>query len=66
MILDDTNDSIGKKIRNAKVLGIPYLAILGNTTNENEIELEYTKDDTKEIINSNELIDKFKSIKSSI
>ena len=66
VILDDTNDSIGKKIRNAKVLGIPYLAILGNTTNENEIELEYTKDDTKEIINSNELIDKFKSIKSSI
>ena len=32
VIIDDTNDSIGKKIRNAKVLGVPYIAILGNST----------------------------------
>ncbi len=62
VILDDTNESIGKKIRNAKVFGIPYIAILGNSTTESELELEYTKDDTKEIINAEELIKKFKEL----
>ena len=62
VILDDTNESIGKKIRNAKVFGIPYIAILGNSTSESELELEYTKDDTKEIINVEELIKKFKEL----
>ena len=66
VILDDTNDSIGKKIRNAKVLGIPYIAILGNSTKENEIELEYTKDDSKEIINKIDIVNKFKNIKNNI
>lgn len=66
VILDDTNDSIGKKIRNAKVLGIPYIAILGNSTNTGELELEYTKDDTKEIISTEKAINKFKEIKNNI
>ena len=59
VIIDDTNDSIGKKIRNAKVLGVPYIAILGNSTEVGNIELEYTKDDTKEIVSKSELITKF-------
>ena len=59
VIIDDTNDSIGKKIRNAKVLGIPYIAILGNSNEVGNIELEYTKDDTKEIVSKSELITKF-------
>ena len=58
VIIDDTNDSIGKKIRNAKVLGVPYIAILGNSTEVGNIELEYTKDDTKEIVSKSELITK--------
>ena len=62
VIIDDTNDSIGKKIRNAKVLGIPYIAILGNSTEVGSIELEYTKDDTKEIVSKSELITKFEKI----
>lgn len=62
VIIDDTNDSIGKKIRNAKVLGIPYIAILGNSTGTGSIELEYTKDDTKEIVSKLELITKFEKI----
>ena len=66
VILDDTNDSIGKKIRNAKVLGIPYIAILGNSTNVDEIELEYTKDDSKEILTSSSVIEKFTNLKNSI
>ena len=65
VIIDDTNDSIGKKIRNAKVLGIPYIAILGNSTKEFEVELEYTKDDSKEIISFEDIIDKFKKIKKA-
>ena len=65
VIIDDTNDSIGKKIRNAKVLGIPYIAILGNSTNENQIELEFTKDDSKEIIDTVSVIEKFKGIKNA-
>ena len=59
VIIDDTNDTIGRKIRNAKILGIPYIAILGNNTNEAEIELEKTKDDTKEILNKEEIMQKF-------
>jgi prolyl-tRNA synthetase len=62
VIIDDTNDSIGKKIRNAKVLGIPYIAILGNSTEVGNIELEYTKDDTKETVSKSELITKFEKI----
>ena len=62
VIIDDTNDSIGKKIRNAKVLGVPYIAILGNSTEVGNIELEYTKDDTKEIVSKLELITKFEKI----
>ena len=65
VIIDDTNDSIGKKIRNAKVLGIPYIAILGNSTNKNQIELEFTKDDSKEIIDTVSVIEKFKEIKNA-
>ena len=66
VILDDTNDSIGKKIRNAKVLGIPYIAILGNTTEAGSIELEYTKDDSKEVISTNDIVLKFQEIKNNI
>mgnify|MGYP003305480586 CR=1 FL=1 len=61
-ILDDTNESIGKKIRNAKVFGIPYIAILGNSTSESELELEFTKDNSKEVLTKEELINKFKEL----
>ncbi len=59
VIIDDTNDTIGKKIRNAKILGIPYIAILGNNTQETMIELEKTKDDTKEILTKEQIFEKF-------
>ena len=62
VILDDTNESIGKKIRNAKVFGIPYIAILGNSTSESELELEFTKDNSKEVLTKEELINKFKEL----
>lgn len=62
VILDDTNESIGKKIRNAKVFGIPYIAILGNSTSELEVELEFTKDNSKEVLTKDGLINKFKEL----
>ena len=34
VIIDDVKGSIGEKIRNAKILGIPYIAIMGNNFNE--------------------------------
>ncbi|MBQ4634293.1 MAG: hypothetical protein IJB71_02990 [Bacilli bacterium] len=62
VILDDTNESIGKKIRNAKVFGIPYIAILGNSTMTGEFELEFTKDDSKETLDIEQLIQKFEHL----
>ena len=44
VILDDTNAGLGEKIRNAKVLGIPYVVILGNNS---ECEIEKIKDNSK-------------------
>ena len=32
VIIDDVKGSIGEKIRNAKILGVPYIAIMGNNT----------------------------------
>lgn len=61
VILDDTNDSIGYKIRNAKVLGIPYIAILGSK-NAGKIELERTIDKNKEILSMEEVIRKFEDM----
>ncbi len=63
IILDDTKDSIGKKIRNAKILGIPYIAILGASTENLLVELEYTKDDSKEVMTVSNVVNKFKEIK---
>ena len=62
VILDDTNESIGKKIRNAKVFGIPYIAILGNSTMTGKFELEFTKDDSKETLDIEQLIQKFEHL----
>ncbi len=50
IIIDDTNSSIGEKIRNAKVLGIPYIGIMGNNTEDGYIEIERTKDRSKKIV----------------
>ena len=66
VILDDTADSIGKKIRNAKVLGIPYIAIFGNNTEEYSVELEYTLDNSKEILNKEEISNKFEQLVKNV
>ncbi|MBO5349550.1 MAG: hypothetical protein J6A89_07020 [Clostridia bacterium] len=63
VIIDDLEGSIGKKIRNAKVLGIPYIAIIGNNTEEGYAELERTKDGSKKIMKIGELIESIETMK---
>lgn len=63
IIIDDVKGSIGEKIRNAKILGIPYIAILGNNTEEGYIEVERTKDGAKKVLKIEELIEEVEKMK---
>lgn len=60
-ILDDReNLNIGAKIKDCKILGTPYLVVLGDKTEGKNLEIENTKTGEKQIITINELIKKFK------
>ena len=60
-ILDDReNLNIGAKIKDCKVLGTPYLIVLGDKTEGENLELENTKTGEKENITLEELIKRFK------
>lgn len=65
VIIDDVKGSIGEKIRNAKILGIPYVAIMGNNTEEGFIELERTKDGQKKTLAVEDLIKEVENMKWS-
>lgn len=65
VIIDDTDTTIGEKIRNTKILGIPYIVIIGKNTEENKVELERTKDNQKEIINIKVLYDIVNNMKNT-
>ncbi len=61
-ILDDRqNMQIGAKIKDCKVLGTPYMIVLGDKTDENNIELENNKTGEKEVILIENLIKKFEN-----
>ena len=62
-IIDDVKGSIGEKIRNAKILGIPYIAIMGNNTEDGYVEIERTKDGAKETVKIEDLVDLMKNMK---
>lgn len=50
-ILDDRqNINIGAKIKDAKILGTPYVAILGDKTEDSKFELEETLTGNKQIV----------------
>jgi len=58
-IIDDrTGYSIGNKIKDVYTLGTPYIAIIGNNSTEDTIEIENTKTGEKQTIN----IDKISEI----
>ena len=65
VIIDDVKGSIGEKIRNAKILGIPYIAIMGNNTEEGFVELERTKDGEKKVLKVEELIAEVEKMKQT-
>lgn len=65
VIIDDVKGSIGEKIRNAKILGIPYIAIMGNNTEDGYIELERTKDGAKKIFKVEDLVEEIEKMKIS-
>ena len=58
LIDDRENINFGARIRDAKVLGTPYLAILGGKVEDGKIELENTKTGEKEIVTLEEVIKK--------
>lgn len=60
-ILDDReNLNIGSKIKDCKVLGTPYLVVLGDKTEGENLKLENIKTGEKETITVDELIKKLK------
>lgn len=65
VIIDDVKGSIGEKIRNAKILGIPYIAIMGNNTEDGSIELERTKDGKKKTFAVEDLVKEIENMKWS-
>ncbi len=65
VIIDDTKGSIGEKIRNAKVLGIPYIAIMGNNTEEGYVEIEKTKEGIKKKVKIEELLKMIEEVKTN-
>ncbi len=62
VIIDDVKGSIGEKIRNAKILGIPYIAILGNNTEDGYVEVERTKDGKKMVMKIEDVYSAFKDM----
>lgn len=58
-ILDDRNiGSIGVKIKDCKVLGTPYMAVLGDKIETGKVELENVRTGEKEVITIEDLISK--------
>ena len=57
-ILDDRNKvMIGEKIKDAKVYGTPFIAILGDKVEQGKIELEETKTGEKQVLSIEEAVE---------
>jgi prolyl-tRNA synthetase len=60
-ILDDRkNLNIGAKMKDCKILGTPYMIVLGDKTEGNQLELENIKTGEKETVTIDKLIERFK------
>ena len=63
-IIDDRNDvSFGARIKDANFLGTPYIAVLGNKTEDNMVEIENTKTKEKQYLTIQQTVDFFKNTK---
>lgn len=59
-ILDDRQvNSIGAKMKDCKVLGTPYMAVLGDKVEDGKVELENVRTGEKEVISLEELVERF-------
>lgn len=56
--------SIGAKIKDSKILGVPYVAVFGKTLDNGHIEVENNLTGEKLIMNVNEFIDRFTEFES--
>lgn len=68
VLLDDREDkklSMGARINDAKVLGTPFITILGDKVEENHLELEYVKTKQKFILPKDIYIETLKDIKNN-
>ena len=60
-ILDDReNTSMGAKMKDCKVLGTPFMVVLGDKVENGFVEFENTKTGEKEVISEEELIERIK------
>lgn len=60
-IIDDReNITIGAKMKDCKVLGTPYLVVIGDKQEEENIELENMKTGEKEVLTIEQLLEKLK------
>ena len=63
VLFDDRDGlSIGAKIKDSKIVGTPYFAVLGNTLDEGKIIIENSKTGEKEEVEIVNLIEHIKSI----
>ena len=66
VILDDRKQGmLGAKIKDCKMLGTPYMLVIGDKGEEGKFEIESTLTGEKEILTKDELIEKFVNIKNS-
>ena len=60
-IIDDReNLTIGAKIKDSKVLGTPYIIVIGDKQEGENIELENMKTGEKEVLTIEQLLEKLK------
>ena len=69
VLFDDRTDlSIGAKIKDSKIVGIPYCAVLGNTLNDGIINIENNKDGNKTEVKIDDFVkvlEKYNNLKES-
>ncbi len=66
VILDNREQGmLGAKIKDCKMLGTPYMLVIGDKTEPGKFEVENVKTGEKEILSKEELIEKFLKIKNT-
>ena len=63
VLFDDRQEiSIGAKIKDSKIVGTPYMAVIGKSVDEGKIEVEELKAGNKKEINISEFVNYCKSL----